>query len=108
MKAESGRNRKKRRDQYDTTVPFARANTDITATPPERRRNDGTSVGYSGRVALRREQCDMMHTGLLETEATAVARQRLGKDVTAEKKKHVTIEKLLDAVILCDQCRIKY
>jgi hypothetical protein len=35
----------------------ARPITDITSTALEKRRNDGTPVGYSEQIALRRAQC---------------------------------------------------
>jgi hypothetical protein len=40
-------------------APFTRAITDLTSTFPQKRKNGGTPVGYLGRAASRREQCDM-------------------------------------------------
>jgi hypothetical protein len=43
--------------KQDAEVPFTRT---ITGTsPPQRRRNADMPVGYLGRAAVRREQCDM-------------------------------------------------
>jgi hypothetical protein len=39
-----------------------------------------------------------MKAGIVETEGTAVSRQRLGKHVPAANNTHVTTEQLLDAV----------
>jgi hypothetical protein len=44
-------------------MPFARAITDVARTFPWKRRNGCTPVGYSGRVAIRMEQCDMTAEG---------------------------------------------
>jgi hypothetical protein len=40
-------------------VSSARAIVDFTGAPPRRRKNGDTPVGYSGRAALRREQCEV-------------------------------------------------
>jgi hypothetical protein len=45
-------------------VSFERAIIDVTGTSHRRRRNGGTPVDYSGRAALRRERCNMMHESL--------------------------------------------
>jgi hypothetical protein len=41
-------------------VSFVKPFTDVIGMSPEKRRNGNMSVGYLGRAALRREQCDMM------------------------------------------------
>jgi hypothetical protein len=44
------------RRQKDVEMSSSRMSTPATGTPPRKRRNNGTSVGYSGRTALRREK----------------------------------------------------
>jgi hypothetical protein len=51
-----------------------------------KRRNGGTSVGYTGQAALRREQCDII------IEKRAVTRLRHSKQLSVTTIAHVTEE----------------
>jgi hypothetical protein len=77
------RNRKKNRwRQYDIAIPVGRMIINVTGTPSRRSRNGGTPVGYSGRAAIKKEQCDMMpESQNIGDRRAGHARQRLGKHV---------------------------
>jgi hypothetical protein len=72
-------------DEHPKTiaVPFARAIIDVKVTPPWSRRNGCTPVRYSGREALRREQCGMTLESRNSRARRDSLRQRLGKHVPA-------------------------
>jgi hypothetical protein len=92
-KAGRRRNRKERRDQYDVAVPFAGSIIEVTGMTPRWIRNGCMLVGYSGRgdnVTWR------LKAGIVESEETGIARQRLSKEVPAATNTQARIE-LLDA-----------